>query len=78
MKTDIELESEVMAALHLDPSVDHSDIGVTVKEGVVKLRGTVPNAAEQWEAERIAARVEGVKSVINHLELATPKVSGRG
>jgi osmotically-inducible protein OsmY len=78
MKADIELEREILDALRLDPSLDHRDIGVTVKEGVVKLRGTVPSAAAQWEAERIASRVEGVKSVINHLEAASGNAAGRG
>ncbi len=68
MKTDTELNREVQEALRCDPSVNHRDIGITVKEGVVKLHGRVPSAAQQWEAERIVARVEGVKGVVNHLE----------
>jgi osmotically-inducible protein OsmY len=75
MKTDIELELQVQEALHYDPSVEHSHIGVTVKEGVVTLRGTVPSVGEQWEAGRIAERVEGVKAVINHLEVAPANVA---
>ena len=71
MKTDKDLEQKVQEALRCDPKVEHSHIGITVKEGVVWLRGTVPNTTEPWEAERIAKRVEGVKSVVNHLEVLT-------
>jgi len=74
MKTDAELEREIQQALRNDPIVHQSNIGVTVEEGVVKLQGTVPSLNEQWEAERIAQHVEGVRAVINHLEVAAAVV----
>jgi osmotically-inducible protein OsmY len=74
MKTDAELEREIREALRYDGAVHHSHIGVTVEEGVVKLQGTVPGASEQWEAERVVQQIEGVRAVINHLEVAPPVV----
>jgi osmotically-inducible protein OsmY len=69
MKTDAELEREIREALRLDPAVQQTNIGVTVERGVVRLQGTVPSPSEQWEAERIAQGLEGVRAVINHLEV---------
>ena len=37
MKTDSELQRDVLAELKWDPQVDHSQIGVTAHDGVVTL-----------------------------------------
>lgn len=75
MKSNNEIESEVLKALRIEPSMDHGHIGVTAENGVVWLRGTVPNSKEQWEAERIAGSIDGVNRVVNHLEVASAEVS---
>jgi osmotically-inducible protein OsmY len=41
MKSDSELQRDVLAELKWEPSVDHADIGVSVTDGVVTLRGHV-------------------------------------
>jgi osmotically-inducible protein OsmY len=69
MKTTVDLEKAVQDSLHGNPGMAKSHIGVTVKDGVAWLRGTVPSTAEQWEAERLAALVEGITRVVNHLEV---------
>ena len=43
MKTDSQLQADVMAELKWDPKVDHSQIGVAAKDGVVTLSGSVPS-----------------------------------
>ena len=43
MRTDAELEQDVLAELKWEPRISEKGIGVTVKEGVVTLRGTVPS-----------------------------------
>ena len=43
MKTDSQLQADVMAELKWDPKVDHSHIGVAAKDGVVTLSGSVPS-----------------------------------
>jgi osmotically-inducible protein OsmY len=73
MKTDSELYHDVLEALHLDPSLDASLIGVSIKSGVVSLDGCVSGPAEQWEAERVVQRVAGVLGVLNHLEVRPPQ-----
>ena len=65
--TDSELKVHVQSALDWEPSVDASDIGVSVDESVVTLRGNVASYAEKMAAERVALRVYGVKAVANDL-----------
>jgi osmotically-inducible protein OsmY len=65
--TDRELKQHVQNALDWEPSVDASDIGVSVDEAVATLRGNVPSYAAKVAAERVALRVYGVKAVANDL-----------
>jgi osmotically-inducible protein OsmY len=67
--TDRELQDNVQAALEWEPSVDVADVGVTVDNGVVTLRGDVKTYAEREAAERVALRVYGVKAVANDLKV---------
>ena len=67
--TDQELQQHVQNALEWEPSVDTTEIGVTVEEGVVTLRGDVGSYAERQTAERAALRVYGVKAVANDLDV---------
>ena len=65
--TDVQLQDNVEAALDWEPSVDPADIGVTVEDGVVTLRGDVHTFSEKAAAERVALSVYGVKAVANDL-----------
>lgn len=65
--TDKDLKQHVQSALDWEPSLDASDIGVSVDEAVVTLRGNVASYAEKVTAERVALRVYGVKAVANDL-----------
>ena len=65
--TDTELKQHVQNALDWEPSIDDSDVGVSVDRGVVTLRGTVGSYVEKVNAERVALRVYGVKAVANAL-----------
>jgi osmotically-inducible protein OsmY len=69
MKTDIELQRDVMDELRWEPAVNAADIGVSVKSGVITLTGHVPSYAEKYEAEKAAKRVYGVQAVANELEV---------
>jgi osmotically-inducible protein OsmY len=46
-------------------------IKVDVENGVITLRGTVPDAAEMTRAEHVARAVEGNKGVRNQLAIST-------
>lgn len=67
--TDTELRGEILAELEWDPSIDATEIGVAVKDGVVTLSGYVRSYAEVKAAEQAALRVKGVKAVINKIEV---------
>jgi osmotically-inducible protein OsmY len=73
--TDKQLQDNVQAALDWDPSVDIADVGVTVDQGVVTLRGVVKTYSEVTAAERVALGVYGVKAVANDLKVRL--VNGR-
>jgi osmotically-inducible protein OsmY len=65
--TDKDLKLHVQSALDWEPSLDASDIGVSVDEGVVTLRGNVTSYPEKVAAERAALKVYGIKGVANDL-----------
>jgi len=65
--TDKDLKQHVESALDWEPSVNAKDIGVSVDEAVVTLRGNVASFAEKVTAERVALRVYGVKAVADDL-----------
>lgn len=67
--TDKELQRNVQGALDWEPSVDAADIGVSVDNGVVTLRGDVRSYPEKTTAERIAFGVYGVKAVANDINV---------
>jgi osmotically-inducible protein OsmY len=72
--TNEELQKNIYAELKWDPSVNASDIGVTVKDrGVVTLSGTVPYYADKWAAEQATTRVVGVKVVAEEIEVKLSK-----
>lgn len=71
MKSQERLQSDVVAELAFDPMVDSSAIAVTATgEGVVTLRGTVPEFRQKRAAEKAAKRVAGVKAVANDIEVS--------
>jgi osmotically-inducible protein OsmY len=72
MKTDSELQNDVMKELQWEPSVDAAEIGVGVKDGTVTLSGNVDSLGEKWNAERVAARVFGVKAVASEIKVRLP------
>lgn len=78
MKSDSELQRDVLEELEFEPMVEHAHIGVTAKNGVVMLTGFVPNYTQKAAAERAAARVKGVKAIAEEIEVrfaTDPKTS---
>src|SRR5688500_7825050 len=77
MRTDSELQYDIMEELRLEPSVDHSQVGVAAKHGVVTLSGFVGSNAEKTAAGRAARRVNGVKAVADEIEVRLPSHTER-
>jgi osmotically-inducible protein OsmY len=69
MKTDAQIQTDVMQELKWDPSITHEHIGVAVADGIVTISGTVPSYIEKSSAERAAQRVSGVKAVVEKIEV---------
>ncbi|WP_459990869.1 BON domain-containing protein [Methylosoma difficile] len=77
MKTDKEVQKDVIAELSFDPAVNQAEIGVEVKDGVVTLTGHVSNYSEKWNAETAAQRVAGVKALVIDMDTVLPELSVR-
>lgn len=72
MKTDKELQRDILDELAWEPRVDAEDIGVSVEAGIVTLNGRVKSVIEKWAAERVAQRVDGVRAVTDELTVKLP------
>jgi osmotically-inducible protein OsmY len=77
MKSDRELQIDVLDEIKWEPGVKATDIGATVKDGVVTLGGTVDSFAEKWAAERAVKRLPGVKALAVEIEVKLPGSSER-
>ena len=77
MKTDTQLQQDVIAELKWEPSVNAAQIGVEVKNGIVTLAGHVSSYAEKLGAERAAQRVSGVKALAVEMDVKLPGSSMR-
>lgn len=75
VKSDSQLQNDVVEELKRDPSVDASAIEVEVKNGVVALSGHVANYLHKWYAERAVQRVDGTKQIIEEIDVALPESS---
>ncbi len=67
MRSDIELERDIIAKLRLEPSISHEDMAIAVKDGVVTLSGVVGSFAEWRGAQRVVERTTGVNRLVNEL-----------
>ena len=61
------LAARVLAALRRDPAVGTLGIDVVSADGAVTLFGTAPTVGDREKAARVAAGVDGVRSVMNNL-----------
>lgn len=77
MKTDRQLQQDVITELRWDASVEATHIGVAVSEGVVTLSGQINSYGEKFAAEDAVKRVAGVKGVAVDLEVRLPGSSVR-
>ena len=72
MKTDTELQRDVMNELKWEPGIQAAEIGVSVRDGVVTLSGNVDSYSKRWIAEYSAKRVAGVKAVAEEIKVILP------
>jgi osmotically-inducible protein OsmY len=69
MKTNEQLQKDVQDAIKWEPLLNAAEIGVTARDGVITLTGTVNSYAKKSEAENAAKSVAGVKAVVEKIEI---------
>jgi osmotically-inducible protein OsmY len=76
-RPDEQIQRDVLVELKWDARVQPNEIGVSVKNGVVTLTGTVDSYLKKWAAEEAAHRVRGVKAVANDIQVTLPGADER-
>ncbi|WP_055443448.1 BON domain-containing protein [Lacinutrix himadriensis] len=69
MRSDLSIKEDILEELEWQPSIDETQIGVVVKDGIVTLTGTVDSYVKKREAEKAAKSVVGVKAVAEEIEV---------
>lgn len=69
MKTNEELQKDVLDAIKWQPLLKAAEIGVTAKNGVVTLTGNVNSFTKKIEAEKAAKSVLGVRAVAEEIHV---------
>ncbi len=69
MKTDFEIQNDVIEQLAWNPFLNPDEIKVAVEDGIVKLSGTVDVYAQRLSAERAAKRVADVKGIADDIKI---------
>ena len=72
MKTNIQLQRDVLDQLQFEPTVDPAEIAIASNDGIVTLAGKVKSYAEKWSAVRAAQRVGGVRVVVDEIKVELP------
>ncbi len=70
-EADAAIATEIEHRLSADRAINAQLVEIDVRGGVVTLRGRVPNEDAKEHAESLAADVEGVEEVRNHLAVGT-------
>jgi len=74
MKTDSQIQKDVMDELKWQPFLNSSEIGVAVKNGIVTLSGIVDSFSKKLEAEGAAKKVAGVKAIAEDIQIGVSPV----
>lgn len=72
------ITAKVKARLAQDPAINALYVNVDTDEGRVTLRGKVALAEQKAEAEKVARETDGVKDVVNQLQVTGNVPSGSG
>ncbi len=76
MKTDLQIQNDVVNELNFEPILTDCEIGVTVTNDFVTLSGTVDTYSKKKAAENAAKRIACVKGVSLHINV-TPSSTGK-
>jgi BON domain len=70
--SDAQLIGEVATRIQKDAQVTNKNIAISANQGVVTLNGAAQSDADRLAASKDASQVEGVKTVVNNLTVASP------
>jgi osmotically-inducible protein OsmY len=71
------IEMKIQSKYFLATDLKSDDIDVAASKGVVTLTGRVETADDKRTAEEIARETDGVRNVVNRIEVGAPAGSGR-
>lgn len=74
-RSDSQIASDVQSKIFSDTSVPDKQITINANKGIVTLSGTVSSDAARSAAATDAAQVNGVKTVVNNLEVGSVSAS---
>jgi osmotically-inducible protein OsmY len=77
MKSDYQIQKDVMEELKWQAFLKASEIGVAVKNGVVTLSGNVDSYSKKLAAENAAKKIAGVKAVAEDIEVGISPIYRR-
>ncbi|HEX6171624.1 MAG TPA: BON domain-containing protein [Chitinophagaceae bacterium] len=69
MKSDLQIQKDVIEELRWEPFLNSSEIGVAVKNGIVTLSGQVDSYSKKLIAEKAAKKVNGVKAIAEDIQV---------
>jgi len=76
-KTDLQIQEDVIDELQYEPGIDAAEIGVTCKDGIIMLSGTVRSFAEKELAGWKTGRISGVRAVVDEIRVELPHLHER-
>ena len=77
MKTDAQIQLDVIAELQYLPTLNSKNIGVSVQDGIVTLMSTVESYFEKKHAEKATEDVSGVRGIAMEIEVQLSEKSKR-
>lgn len=69
MKSDAQLQKDVIAEMEWNPAIDTAHVSVSVHDGVVMLQGHVDTYAAKCAVERAVQRVSGVREIAVEIDV---------
>ena len=69
MKSDNEIQKDVLEQLKWEPFLNSAQIGVAVKNGIVTLSGVVDTYSKKVLAEKASKKVAGVKAIAEDIQV---------
>jgi hypothetical protein len=74
MKSDFQIQGDVMDQLKFEPLLNSAQIGVAVKNGVVTLSGYVDTYYKKIKAEDAVKKIAGVRALAEGLQVGMSPV----